>query len=81
METILSHTEHTPNEFLRLLSQRSNFDSFYMDIRTHAVHMPKRFHRMLSIQAFEHTYLDKFEIYESVDGLLKNIIMISFDLA
>jgi hypothetical protein len=29
-ETISSHTEHTPNEFLRMLSQRKNVNSFYM---------------------------------------------------
>ncbi len=46
-ERISSHTEHTPNEFSRMLSQRSNFDSFY--IRIHAKHKRKRFHRMVSI--------------------------------
>ncbi len=29
-ETISSHTEHTPNEFSRMLSQRKNVNSFYM---------------------------------------------------
>ncbi len=39
-----------PNEFSRMLSQCSNFDSFYIDIRTHAEHTRKRFHGMLSIR-------------------------------
>jgi hypothetical protein len=39
------HTESTPK-----LSQRSNFDSFYMDIQTHAEPTRKRFHRLLSIR-------------------------------
>ncbi len=32
VETISSHTEHTLNEFLHMLSVRWNFHSFYMDI-------------------------------------------------
>ncbi len=49
-ERISSHAEHTPNEFLRMLSVRWNFDSFYMDIWTHAGQTGKRFHRTLSIR-------------------------------
>ncbi len=50
VETISSHTEHMPNEFSRMLSKGLNFDSFYMDIRTHAECTQKRFHRMLIIR-------------------------------
>jgi hypothetical protein len=42
------HTESPQNEFLHMLSQCSNFGSFYMDIQTHAEPMRKRFHRLLN---------------------------------
>jgi hypothetical protein len=32
-----------------MLSQRSNFDSFYIDIQAHAEPTQKRFNRLLSI--------------------------------
>ncbi len=47
-ETISSHTEHTPNEFSRLLSQRKNVNSFYRYI--YAEHTGKWFYRTLSIR-------------------------------
>ncbi len=52
-ERISSHAEHMPNEFLSMLSMRWNFDSFYMDIWTHA-EQGKRFHRTLSITISSH---------------------------
>jgi hypothetical protein len=48
--TISLHTEPTQNEFWRMLSQHSNFDSFYMDIQTHAEPTRKRFHRWLRMR-------------------------------
>jgi hypothetical protein len=47
-ETISSPTEHTPNEFSRMLSQRKNFNSFYM--YSYAEHTGKWFYRTLSIR-------------------------------
>ncbi len=47
-ERISSHTEHTPNEFSRMLSQRKNVNSFYM--YSYAEHMGKWFYRALSIR-------------------------------
>jgi hypothetical protein len=47
-ETISSHTEHTPNEFSRMLSQRKNVNSFYM--HSYAEHAGKWFYRTLSIR-------------------------------
>jgi hypothetical protein len=41
-------TESTLNECLHMLSQCSNFGSFYMDIQTHAERMRKRFQRLLN---------------------------------
>jgi hypothetical protein len=49
-ETIPLHTKSTLNEFSRVISQRSDFDSFYMDIQKHAEPTRKRFHRLLSIR-------------------------------
>jgi hypothetical protein len=48
METISSLTESTLNEFSRMLSQRSNFGSFFIDIRQKAKPARKEFHRCLS---------------------------------
>ncbi len=47
-ETISSHTEHTPNEFLHMLSQRKNDNSFSM--YSYAEHIGKWFYRTLSIR-------------------------------
>ncbi len=47
-ETISSHTEHTPNEFSCMLSQRKNVKSFYLYI--YAEHTGKWFYRTLSIR-------------------------------
>ncbi len=47
-EMISSHTEHTPNEFSRMLSQRKNVNSFYM--YSYAEHKGKWFYHTLSIQ-------------------------------
>ncbi len=47
-EMILSHTEHTPNEFLRMFSQRKNVNSFYM--YSYAEHTGKWYYRTLSIR-------------------------------
>jgi hypothetical protein len=47
-ETISSHTEHTPNEFLRMLIQRKNVNSFYM--YSYAAHTGKWFYSTLSIR-------------------------------
>ncbi len=47
-ETISSCTEHTPNEFSRMLSQRKNINSFYM--YSYAEHKGKWFSRTLSIR-------------------------------
>ncbi len=47
-ETISSHTEHTPNEFKRMLNQRKNVKSFYM--YSYAEHTGKWFYRTLSIR-------------------------------
>ncbi len=47
-ETISSHTELTPNEFSRMLSQRKNVKSFYM--YSYAEHTRKWFKRWLSIR-------------------------------
>ena len=47
-ETISSHTEHTPNEFSRMLSQRKNVNRFYM--YSYAEHTGKWFYRTLSIR-------------------------------
>ncbi len=47
-ETISSHTEHKPNEFSLMLSQRKNVNSFYM--YSYAEHTGKWFDRTLSIQ-------------------------------
>jgi hypothetical protein len=60
-ETISSHTECTPNKFLRILSQRSNFDSLIHGhpnecwanaetISSLTEHTRKQFHRLRSIQ-------------------------------
>ncbi len=58
-ETISSHTEHTPNEFSRMLSQRKNVNSFYMYnlcwaygemILSHPEHTRKLSKRRLSIR-------------------------------
>ncbi len=49
-EPISSHAEHTRNEFSHMLSVLWNFDSFYMDIWTHAEQPQKQFHRTLSIR-------------------------------
>ncbi len=54
-EPISSHTEHTRNEFSCMLSMLGNFDSFYMDIWTHAEQTGKRFHRKLSIRGNDFT--------------------------
>ncbi len=57
-EPISSHTEHTRNEFPRMLNQRLNVNSFYMynpcwayveRILSHTEHTRNEFHRMLSI--------------------------------
>ncbi len=59
VETISSHTEHTPNKFSRMLSQRKNVNSFYMYnlcwaygemILSHPEHTRKWFKRWLSIR-------------------------------
>ncbi len=47
-DTISSHTEHTPNEFSRMLSQRKNVNSFYM--YSYAEHTGKWFYRTLNIR-------------------------------
>ncbi len=47
-ETILSHTDHTPKEFSRMLSQRKNINSFYM--YSYAEHTEKWFYRTLNIR-------------------------------
>ncbi len=47
-EMISSHTESTPWELLRILSQQKNINNFYMYI--HGEHTRKWFHRTLSIQ-------------------------------
>jgi hypothetical protein len=47
-ETISSYTKHTPNKFSRMLSQRKNFNSFYM--YSYAEHTGKWFYRTLSIR-------------------------------
>ncbi len=47
-EKISSHTEHRPNEFSRMLSQRKNVNSFYM--YRYAEHTGKWFYPTLSIQ-------------------------------
>ncbi len=47
-ETISSHTEHTPNEFSRMFSQRKNVNSFYMYI--YAEHTGKWFYRTLRLR-------------------------------
>ncbi len=47
-EMISSHTEHTPNEFSRMLSQRKNVNSFYM--YSYAEHTGKWFYHTLSIR-------------------------------
>ncbi len=54
-EPISSHSEHTRNEFSRMLSMLGNFDSFYMDIWTHAEQTGKPFHRKLSIRGNDFT--------------------------
>jgi hypothetical protein len=46
-ETISSHTEHTPNKFSLMLSQRKNVNSFYM--YSYAEHTGKWFYRTLRI--------------------------------
>ncbi len=46
-ETILSHSEHTPNEFSRMLNQRKKVNSFYM--YSYAEHEGKWLYRTLSI--------------------------------
>ncbi len=50
-ETISSHTEHTPNEFSGMFSQRKNDNSFYM--YRNAEHMGKWFYHTLSIQEYD----------------------------
>ncbi len=47
-EMISSHTEHTPNEFSRMLSQQKNVNSFYM--YRYAEHTGKWFYHTLSIR-------------------------------
>ncbi len=47
-EMISSHTEHTPNEFSRMLSQRKNVNRFY--IYRYAEHTGKWFYHTLSIR-------------------------------
>jgi hypothetical protein len=47
-EMISSHTEHTTNEFWRMLSQQKNVNSIYM--YSYAEHTGKWFYRTLSIQ-------------------------------
>jgi hypothetical protein len=47
-ETISSDTEHTPNEFSRMLSQRKNVNSFYL--YGYAEHTGKWFYCTLSIR-------------------------------
>ncbi len=47
-ETISSHTEHTPNEFSRMLSQHKNVTSFYM--HSYAEYTGKWFYSTLSIR-------------------------------
>ncbi len=47
-EMISSHTESTPWEFSRILSQQKNINNFYMYI--HGEHTRKWFHRTVSIQ-------------------------------
>jgi hypothetical protein len=44
---ISSHTEHTPNKFSCMLSQRKNVNSFY--VYRYAEHTGKGFYRTLSI--------------------------------
>ncbi len=48
IETISSMTESTPSKFSRLLSQRSNLDSFSMDIWPNAHPARNDFYRCLS---------------------------------
>ncbi len=47
-ERILRSPESTPNDFLRMLSQRSNFETVYIDILMHAQPAQNEFHRWLS---------------------------------
>ncbi len=47
-ETISSHTEHMPNKFSRMLSQRKNVNSFLM--YSYAEHTGKWIYRTLSMQ-------------------------------
>ncbi len=67
-EKISSYTESTTNKFSRMLSQRSNLDSFYIGhpnacwtnaetISSLAEHTRKRFHRWLSIRGIKVEYL------------------------
>ncbi len=63
-ETIFSHTESTQKEFSRLLSQRLNLDSFYMDIPTHAEPTEKWFHRLLNNCILPANLSSKLYIYE-----------------
>ena len=60
-ETISLHTEHTPNEFSRMLSQRKNLNSFYM--YSYAEHTGKWFYRTLSIRG---NYLNAGRAYEEM---------------
>ncbi len=64
VETISSHTESTPDELMRMLSQRSNLDKFLhghpnacwantKTISSLAEHTWKRFNRLLSISRIE----------------------------
>ncbi len=47
-ETISSHTGHMPNEFLRMLILRKNFNRFY--VHSYAEHTGKWFYRTLRIR-------------------------------
>jgi hypothetical protein len=54
-ETISSHTESTPNEFSRMLSKCSNFDSFFL--------MDNQFLCMLSIRGNHNPYQNQHSKY------------------
>ncbi len=68
-ETISSHTEHTPNEFLRMLSQRNNDNSFSM--YSYAEHTGKWFYRTLSIRG--NVY--KSNISAESNMIFKNLVL------